>query len=342
MTTMKNFIIKILFLFSLIFLTVTLFLFNAKMFYHTGEYPMWKSKLEYIENIHKVENIIIGDSRAVAGFDPRIIEDDFYNLSIGGGTPIEGYFILKRYLVNKNVNKLIISYSPMHLEFNKVFFARTLKYDFLSQDDLNEVFLKSKELDEKFFRLKNFNNNSNKYLNEVDYYKNYFKAILTKYNFLYFYIPEIQNSLLFTRYINNHEIYLEIKKRKGNYDFGTETEAKGENFESTRKTTFSISKIMNYYLNEMLLLCEQHNIKVYFMVAPFNKDSYIKIKEQNINYIIDYESYIKSLEAKYINVRWNADIFYYENEYFGDPSHLNRRGQTKFSIFVKRHLQNNQ
>ena len=94
---MKKFILKIAVL-SILFLTmVTIFLSFCKMFYNGNEYPMWRAKFEYVLKTHSSENIIIGDSRALAGIIPEIIGDDYYNLSYGGGTPIEGYFLLKKY-----------------------------------------------------------------------------------------------------------------------------------------------------------------------------------------------------------------------------------------------------
>ena len=73
-------------------------------------------------------------------------------------------------------------------------------------------------------------------------------------------------------------------------------------------------------------------------MAPFNEASYKKINEKNSQYIKKYNNYINSLRLKYDNVSWYADIFYFGNEYFGDPSHLNTNGQNKFSTYVNEYL----
>ena len=308
---------------------VTIFLSFCKMFYNGPEYPMWKSKFEYIQKNHNSENIIIGDSRALAGIVPDIIGDDFYNLSYGGGTPIEGYFLLKKY-ISKNVPKtIIISFSPLHLEFSNVFFGRPLKYNIFSTKEIVEILKKSKELNNKFY---NYDDRNLGYKNKSEYLNIYLKSILTKWNFFYYYRPELRNSLTQVRILKNITVYNEIKAKKGNYDFGEEESSSGLNFEATKSHNgFAVSKVMDYYLNQIIQLALENNIKVYYIVPPFNEASYNNL---NLNYIRNYDSYFDSLKYKYQNVVWHNKIFFYEDRFFGDKSHLNSRGQMKFSKYI--------
>ena len=192
------------------------------MIYSTGEYPMWKAKMEYIENVHESENLIIGDSRAVVAFVPEKMGGDFYNLAIGGGSPIEGYLILKRYLEKQKVKTIILSFSPFHLEFSNIFFDMTIKYGFLSKNEINSIFKKSKDLDDKF--CDTYNNwkigKVNGYRNLSDYYSNYLKAILISCKFFNYYIPEIRNCIAEKRFLTNRRIYKEIKLNDGNHLYG--------------------------------------------------------------------------------------------------------------------------
>ena len=72
---------------------------------------------EYIESEIDKEIIVIGDSRAMAGLAPKLIDpNSVYNLSIGGGTPISGYYTLKKMLEKQKTPKtIILSYAPFHL-----------------------------------------------------------------------------------------------------------------------------------------------------------------------------------------------------------------------------------
>ena len=176
----------------LLFVLMTIFLSFCKMFYNTNEYPMWRAKFEYVEKNHNSENIIIGDSRALTGIIPEIIGDDYYNLAYGGGTSIEGYFLLKKY-ISKNIPKtIILSFSPLHLEFSNIFFGRPLKYNIFSTKEIIEILEKSKELNNKFYR---YTDRNLGYKNNLDYLFVSLESILTKWNFFYFYRPELRKTL---------------------------------------------------------------------------------------------------------------------------------------------------
>ncbi|MFC1760332.1 hypothetical protein ACFLZD_02285 [Candidatus Neomarinimicrobiota bacterium] len=326
---MKIFILKIVVLSMLLLIIVTIFLSFCKMFYNGPEYPMWRSKFEYVQKNHNSENIIIGDSGALAGIVPEIIGDGFYNLSYGGGTPIEIYFLLKKYISNEIPKTIIISFTPFHLEYSNVFFGRPLKYNIFSTKEIVEILKKSKELNNKFYSYADRNSG---YKTEFEYLNVFFKSILTKWNFFYYYRPEMRNSLTQLRILDNIKVYNEIKTRKGNYDFGQNDSSSELNFEATNSHNgFTVSSVMDYYLNQTIELALENSIKVYYIVTPFNEASYNNL---NINYIRDYDSYFNSLKHKHKNVVWHNQIFSYEDNYFGDKSHLNSRGQVKFSKYI--------
>ena len=46
-----------------------------------------------------------------------------------------------------------------------------------------------------------------------------------------------------------------------------------------------------------------------------------------------------NLSAKHDEVDFYAGVFFYEDNFFGDPSHLNIRGTNKFSEEIKNKLQ---
>ena len=62
---------------------------------------MWYHIKEVVNSTYNenIELIVIGDSRAKAAFIPsELPEINSFNLSLGGATPVEGYYILKKYL----------------------------------------------------------------------------------------------------------------------------------------------------------------------------------------------------------------------------------------------------
>ena len=108
---MKNFTYKTA-LVSLLFITImTLFITYGKMIYNSPEYPMWKSKMDYISTNTNNHNIIIGDSRALVSFSPKQLDDNYYNLAVGGGTPIEG--LPKKHLKNSFYPSLLVIWNVL-------------------------------------------------------------------------------------------------------------------------------------------------------------------------------------------------------------------------------------
>lgn len=323
---MKYFLFKTIFLSILFFLIVTLFVTYGKMFYASWEYPMWKSKLEYISNSTSSQNIIIGDSRATAGLLPKVIDDNFYNLAVGGGTPIEGYFFLKRLLLKNTPKNIIISFAPFNLEYADCFIGRTASFSALSKKEIYETMSLSYDLNEDFTKYEN-----REYKSKTNYYTQLSSALIYS-NFFYYHTAELQGLSRNTkRPFNNYRIYNEIKSNDGFHSFGMANSSSGLNTES-RKERFIPSKVMSYYLEKILELATENDINVYYINAPFNKASFQNVSS---NYIDSYNAYFKNLRNKYTNIFWYNEIYSYDNKYFGDPSHLNLKGNEKFSKYIR-------
>ena len=60
--------------------------------------------------------IILGDSSGKAGIIPDRLGEDVYNVAVGGFSPVEQYFYLKKYLQNGEAPEyIILTYTPYHL-----------------------------------------------------------------------------------------------------------------------------------------------------------------------------------------------------------------------------------
>jgi hypothetical protein len=88
--------------------------------------------------------------------------------------------------------------------------------------------------------------------------------------------------------------------------------------QETKYKKFIPSKLLNYYFLKLLKLAKTNNIKVYYFTMPFNKSSYKKILADFKN---QYNDYIYKISLKY-NIKLCNKIFYMENNFFGDSSHL--------------------
>lgn len=169
------------------------FVFNHKMVYMNPEYPMWLHIKDVIhsKNHNVYDLIIVGDSRAKAGFIPNLCgAKKCFNFSVGGGTPIEGYYILKKFLSNNPAPKnLVISFAPSHLDSQDCYWERTVKFDFLDKNEYQEI-------ENTAIRVKDF-----KTLGSEKSYSDY--QIPTKFS------TDFLNGVIQRRWSKNIEVYNE-------------------------------------------------------------------------------------------------------------------------------------
>ena len=108
---------KILAIILPVVLVMQIFCAAFPMSYMDVEYAMYKQQKDYISKNHDTNRVLIlGDSRAKASFMPDVLGEDVYNISLGGISPVESYYMLKEYLENHDAPEyLILAYAPMHL-----------------------------------------------------------------------------------------------------------------------------------------------------------------------------------------------------------------------------------
>ena len=327
---MKNFIKNLFYLLFLGIFILTIFVSYGKMLYLSKEYPMWKFKIDYTKHSEESKNIIFGDSRALAGFIPEDLDENFINLALGGGTSIENYYLLKNVLEKNVPEKIILSIAPFHMETSDVFFGRTLAFDLLSNRELQEILDVSKKLNYNFIT-------KEKYKSTLDLYKFQAKSFFKLNNFFLAFRSNLKAfSLNPYRPILNYNTFKEIKNTDGQYFFGNQEYSSGLNQEAVIEK-FIPNKILDHYYNKILNLASENEIKVYVINTPFNQSSF---ENTSLNYKNGYNEYILQLKNKHPDALWFSELMFYSNDFFGDPSHLNKRGSKKFSNYVKNILNN--
>jgi hypothetical protein len=271
------------------------------MLFMNQEYPMFIYTKETISiRSHDKQNLImIGDSRAKAGFIPNVNPlTKSLNLSIGGATPIEGYYILKKYLqTNLPPDKIIISYAPSHIDAHGTYWERTVKFDFLETQEYQEVESNAKQIADS---------------TTIGSSKTYTDYLNPK-----MYISDFFNGIISLRWVQNKQVLIDNSNSQGHYYFGKEAISSALNDEATRKK-FIPSPLIDLYLKKLLALTKANHIKVYYYTMPFNKSSFMASKKI---YRDGYTTYLQDLVYKY-NVNICNDLGYMSNDNFGDPSHL--------------------
>ena len=265
------------------------------------EYPMWLHIKDIISEKHSlsIDLVVIGDSRAKAGFIPNKSKfNNSLNLSVGGGTPIEGYYTLKKFLkYNSGPKNLILSYGPFHLDSQDCYWHRTVKFDFLGNENYLEVENISKSIND--MNTLGINTSFTDYINPAKYSN------------------DLKNGLLEKRWIHNNDVYNFCVASKGHYYFGRAPKSDGLNTESQR-INFTHSALLNEFFIKTIKLAKKHNIKIFYYTMPFNQASYEVMKKE---YKLSYENYINKISHHY-NITVCNKIDFLTNDNFGDSSHL--------------------
>ncbi|WP_190810944.1 hypothetical protein [Flagellimonas sp. S3867] len=326
----RNLIKQVLAFAAIWFVLMYLICLFLPFHYFNAEYPMWKSKMEVMESNNTFSNLIIGDSRVIAGINPDALGSNYYNLALGGGTPMEGYYSLKRMLeAGKKVDTIVVSYAPIHFEQSEMFWDRQVKYNFYNLDEIDEIFSELNTENEIFWTYegdKNFEESEKNTLIRRAY-KTYFK-FPTELR------TELSKSFLLRGY-TNYNVYQEIKNRRGCFDFGRADFSNDLNVEAKR-IDFSPKKVLISSLEKMFALAEKNSVTVMYVSLPMNRTSYRALSDE---YREGVKQMDRALKRKHPEVEFiNPALVYYDDTYFGDASHLNKKGREKFTFELKQYV----
>lgn len=309
----KTFIMFVFLLTGLLYAVYSYFVLNYRIYYMDAEYPMWLEVKQVVntKTDNKFDLIVLGDSRAKAGFIPNQLSIKSLNLSLGGTTPIEGYYTLKKYLENNPApNKLVLSYTAIHLGHKIYYWSRTVPFLYLNDSEYQEIEALAEILKEEPIMKTG---------------KSY-----TDYKFPKVYGSSFKNGIIGRRWRENKIMYSECLLAHGHHYFGTAPFSHGLNNES-KKMNFVNSNLHDYYLQRLLKLARMKHIKLYYYIMPYNEESFTHTDKQ---YIDGYTNYIKNLSSKY-NMKMCDQPFHMSDDNFGDPSHLYRGAKKTTSLIFK-------
>lgn len=300
--------------------------------YMDSEYPSWKYSKEvsmgqinpydadgptaFIGNIQHGTCVILGDSRAMADLVPNNFNEvKAVNLAIGGGTSIEMYYTLKNYIENVGVpEQAIVMFAPFHYSIIDNFNERTLYFNYLSITELYDLYKAAEAVNSETLVKPNYGE----------------EIINAKLRTPMKYLPALINAKGITRYNTNKEIFNRMVIQKGHDQFGTLDGCSDLNYETTyeKMHTTGDAVLLDTYFNKLLSLLRENNIKTTVSIPPMNQSSYTSLHD---SYKLDFEEYLQYYTYKYPEILIETEIPAMDDEYFGDASHLNKRGAEAFT-----------
>jgi hypothetical protein len=218
------------------------------------EYGMWQAKTELLEQTASGTRVILGDSRLLAAYRPSQVTDvPSVNLAVGGGTPVEAYYLLKR-LVDKGVSipAMVISFTPTHLTGYNSFHSRTLPFDVLNPGELDDLVA---------------------FANGMPIFgKTPMELLTCRWQLPACFKPYYRYLIRPGRTQKNHAFEQKTLDQKGWHLFGLDSPANMP--EEVGLTQFKPEPLVDRYLVRLLDLAKAHRIPVTFFVPPLAEKAY--------------------------------------------------------------------
>jgi hypothetical protein len=281
----------------------------AKMNFLNTDYPNWKYQQDFLKSPGGEHNdfIVLGDSRGMAGYDPLVATDAVSrNMSLGGGSTIEAYHTFKKYLDKNSTDSLILTIAPYHLTKMDVFWTRTIKFQYMTAEELQQVLNQDAKLEQPYF--------ADVPLPMLRYYSNYLP---------FAYRAELRNAFLQERHAQNQAVYDINAHHKGLQFQGQKERTEGLSSDTNHEQIIPIP-LLDLYMQKIAALADEHDVRVYWYTSPINTPS---CKALHKGYQVTFDAYLDSLESRFgIGVLNRSNCL--DPDYFGDRGHMNRRGAT--------------
>ncbi len=289
------------------------------------EFGMWTAKEHMVATCDLGATLVMGDSRAVAGFVPAELGDST-NLALGGASPIEMYFMTERVLRCPTApRRVILSFSPPQLVADTYYWPRTALFGFLDDAELNDV-----------RRTAHAVNDTSLYgppnVGDLD-------ARLT--NWLYahrfpsYAVSSVINAHGLGRLAQNRQFHADVLRTRGQHlygmDWGSDAPA-----EEAFMTRFVPSPLVDAYMRRLIAALAARGTQVLYIPAPLNEATMTRMDPAVIHQI---GVYVDALQARFANFRLiGPAVVSYPNHLFGDWAHLSAQGSRLFSARVAAHL----
>ena len=290
-----------------------------EMKYFDGEYPAWIQQKNYTHTKGNESQILfLGDSAFKAAIFPELIAEDAYNLSLGGAGPIEMYYSFKNYLANHpKPQKIFISFGPMHFIYLDRYRDRTLYFHFLNPNEQIESqinifkFRDVALIDMPMMLIENLQ---------------FLMRFPTKY-FQTIKMSELKRDSL------NQNLYEKISLERGHMLFGNDPNWFNHYVPHEQlQVDFKLLNVEDFYMRQILKLCNDNKISVKIVQAPINQLTYQTASEHN--YFQPYFEYLRSLSNEF-DVEVETELIFYDLNLFGESLHLNEEGAEIYTRYLK-------
>jgi hypothetical protein len=289
------------------------------MAYEGRDYPLALAKKDLIAECRSNEVAVFGDSRAVAGVLPTVMNIPVENLAYSGSTPIETYFLVRRMLRCPHLPRLVvIATSAAGYSKDVSFWTSFAALGILSSTDILSVVSHARALgDDELWHAKR--------TSAVP-----FALLPTLYpiHFPPLYFGPLLGGYVAARWRYNERSYREAILTFGHSSYGTANGADAVSGED-KMTNWRVSPLVNLYLERTLTLLAARHVPVVILTMPINASTCKQLPP-----VIPgrFARYLKKVAAKNPDVVLaDPTIPCWPDRYYGDAWHFNMSGTLAYS-----------
>jgi hypothetical protein len=292
------------------------------------EYPQWLAKQDMLQRCDLGSVLVVGDSRAAVAIMPAHLPVKVTNLALGGGQPVEAYFVIDRALRCPNLpQRVVVSLDPAHFMAPDLFWERTVRFGFLDYAELTEFGRQVERLDDRRLYRPRL----------ADGLPDRLRTALYALRFPSLYFNSLVRGGVFLRWWENHATLAAGLAARGQYFFGT---ADGSSVVATegQLVRFTPLPLLDHYFDRMLALLASRDIPVDFVAMPLNRATFQAVQPALRD---GFAAYLAGYAARYANFQVVGPVMpHWPDRCFGDGfSHLNPAGAALFSVRFGRCLQ---
>jgi hypothetical protein len=257
-----------------------------------------------------------------AALIPRLVAEDARSLALGGSSPIDAYYQLRRYLTHHRApDVLIASYSPRHLgdRHFPLFWKRSVRYGAHTHAEFVEILARSKQLDVEL-------------LPGHSAGRAHLEWWLYRTKFPPYYLAAIKNSNHVERRALNAQMKRKVTESGGHVLYGTAAGPHPPAFE-TELRSFRVEALRDSYLRDLFDLAARNGIRVIFAASAFSETS---LRAMDEGFERDYWRYVAELGRDHPTVLIEEGFRPLPDDYFGDSTHVNESGARAFSAQIAR------
>ena len=285
---------------------------QMRMWFMEGGYPIWVAKQTMLRSCQLGDVLIIGDSRPEAGVQPKLLSVPAVNLSFGGATPAETYFVAKQALACPNRPRLVL-YSQTMVTFNGFtdgLWMRSIRFGFINLSDLQDIRDTGARL----------HDNS---LNSVDTHDrlgSVFRDVIYRIGFPTVFVPALVRSHFFGRHSANMMLYDNTRAWQGYVVYNGD----GALVDDGTPLDFKPSPVQLEYFQKTLDLFEQAGVPVVFVTFPSADKTFSAFHAGAIQAFMN--SLTRSTAQRGNFYLLSAEVEFWPDDLFADGLHLNQIG----------------